>query len=144
GENTVRVEYRAPLPLEIGDHVSVVGFVDMRRLIAGINGATVQKLGRGQLPPPTQITPSAILAINAAAVQHGQQARPRDFDGTQIEFAGTLVAVSRPEGDDDNWRKLTVAEGETLCDLLIQQGDVSFVDALLVGSELRVRGTAQL
>jgi len=143
GERAVRVETRSTAVLEPGDRVQAVGFVDMSRQIAGLAGADLRKIGTAQPPPPVEIAPETVLALNESAKRTGQAAK-RDYDGVLIRFDAKLVAVQAPRVPSDSLRQLVLKRGDSVITAMISSGNVAPLDLLRPDSDVRVWAVVQL
>ena len=143
GERAVRVETRSTAVLQPGDRVQAIGFVDMTRQIAGLAGADVRKIGTASLPPPVEIAPETVLAINENAKRIGQAAK-RDYDGVLIRFDAKLLAVQAPRVPSESLRQLVLKRDDTVVTAQISSGDVAPLDSLRPGSDVRVWAVVQL
>jgi signal transduction histidine kinase len=144
GETAVRVETLAPERLQLGDRVQVAGFVDMRRQVAGLDGAVVRKIGTASVPQPENMSPSEIMALNTRAATTGQAAQPCDYDGHLITFHARLMDVQQVPNPKLLSCRLIVQAGGTIVEALLQSGTSEAFKALQPGSKLQVTGIAQL
>jgi signal transduction histidine kinase len=143
GDRAVRVETRSTAVLLPGDRVEAVGFVDMTRQIAGLGGADVRKIGTASAPPPVEIAPETVLAINENATRIGEAAK-RDYDGVLIRFDARLLAVQAPRVPSESLRQLVLKRGDNVFTALISSGNVAPLDLLRPDSEVRVTAIVQL
>jgi signal transduction histidine kinase len=140
----VRVETHSTLALRAGDRAEAVGFVDLTRHIGMLREAEVRKIGEGTVPAAVAISPEEILALNTAALDTGQTARPHDFDGHLIRFRARLLAVQSAPDGRPTWRRLTLEQGSSILGAILHEGDPAPLDALRPGSEVEVTGLVQL
>ena len=125
---------------EVGDRVELAGFLDGTRHIRGMKEAVVRKIGRSSGPPPLEIEPEEILAINARAAAAGLIAEPGDFDGRLIRFEARLVDVVDPVAGQP--RLLLATKSATIVATLTSGAEA--VETLRPGSRLAVTGIALL
>ncbi|HVW20804.1 MAG TPA: sensor histidine kinase [Opitutaceae bacterium] len=143
GDRAVRVETRSTAVLRPGDRVEAVGFVDMTRQIAGLGGADVRRIGSASPPPPVEIAPEAVLAIDENAKRTGQAAK-RDYDGILIQFDARLLAVQAPHVPSESLRQLVLKRGDSVFTAAISSGSMAPLDLLRPDSEVRVWAVVQL
>ena len=145
GASAVRVETQSALPLEAGDRVEAVGFIDMTsRHVGMLRGAVLRKVGVGRAPAPTLLQPEKIMALNTGAINTGQAASPHDFDGHLIRFSARLLAVQSAAEAKSSWRRLTLAHRNMILSAILYAGDSQPLDALAPDSELEVTGIVAL
>lgn len=149
GESAVRVETASTLDLQPGDRVEAAGFVEISRLVGTLCDATVRKTGAALPPEPVSISPVEIIALNRAAVEAAQVAKPHDYDGHLIRCSARLLAVQSEPGNQGP-RTLTLEQangrdsGSLIFRALLHDGASHELDSLAVGSDLQVTGLVQL
>jgi len=144
GSTAVRVETRSTEKFQPGDRIEAAGFVDMTRHVGSLTGAQVRKIGTAETPPPVDISPEEILALNRTALANGQLAQPTDYDGNLVRFRASLLAVQSAPDPKQPGRRLTLERGDMILTAILHEGDAQSLDALLPGSELEVTGIVQL
>ena len=88
------VESNSMEPLEEGDWVEAVGFVDGAEPVFGMTEAHVRRIKPGTPLEPIAIHPAEILRINATALSRYDTADPGDYYGCLVTFPATVVDVS--------------------------------------------------
>jgi signal transduction histidine kinase len=144
GDTTVRVETLRAEELDVGDRVQIAGFVDVRRHVAGLDGAIASKIGTAKIPPPESITPAEIMTLNTRAALTGQAAIPCDYDGHLITFRARLMDVQKMVELKAASRRLTLETDGVILQALLEQGNVRVVDSFRPGSDVQVTGIVQL
>lgn len=144
GDCAVRVETRASHTLRAGDRAEAVGFVDLTRHVGMLGEAKVRRIGAGPVPDPVTIRPEEILALNTAALETGQAARPHDFDGHLVRFRARLLAVQSAADSRRGWRQLLLEQGSIILGAILHEGDPAPLDALRPDCEVEVTGLVQL
>jgi signal transduction histidine kinase len=90
----VLVESNSMEPVEEGDWVEAVGFVDGAESVFAITEANVRRMKPGTPLEPAVIHPADILRINATALARYDTADPGDYYGCLVTFPATVVDVS--------------------------------------------------
>jgi signal transduction histidine kinase len=90
----VLVESNSMEPVEEGDWVEAVGFVDGAESVFAVTEARVRRIKPGTPLEPAVIHPAEILRINATALARYDTADPGDYYGCLVTFPATVVDVS--------------------------------------------------
>lgn len=123
-----------------GDVVEVAGFPDMSRGIGGLVWSVARVTGRGRLPEPTVIQPSAIVAINDRHGASGEVARPGSYDGCLIRCTARVEAVN----DAVNCTSVALLENGTTFTAVFPKATILQGGEIVPGSDVEVTGIMQL
>jgi signal transduction histidine kinase len=137
----LRVQVAGLEPLEPGDIVEAAGFLDMRRNVAGLCEAVVERLGKEEPPVPKALTPDDILRINRDATVSGRIAEPGDCDGCLVTFPARVL-----EAHTTSQRSgfVVLSAGNTVLHAMLDGADATPLAALKPESEVQVKGVIQL
>lgn len=138
GAHALRVNTRQNDRLEAGDRVEAGGFLDLTHHKAELHEAVFRRLGREIAPEPVEITREMAFAREPQSVH----AEARDFDGRLVAVRGRLVSWDDKPGEP--LRLNLVWEGAHLAAEFHDPANRPQLEALRVGSELRVSGVCQL
>lgn len=141
GLHGVRVETTSLDPIEPGDLVKVVGFLDMSRHIGGLVEAVYRRRDHDARPLAVTIQPQQIIAVNERSRQIGQIARPGNYHGCLISFTATLMEARPPVGE---WCGLTLADGSFIVMATLPAAEFPRIRSLRPGSTLAITGIADL
>ena len=92
GESAIRVSTPEKDLLRVGDRVEASGFVDRTRIVAGMTGAAVRKIGAGAAPAPSPVDWPA-LERALGPILRGTRAASRDYDGKLLQADGELLQI---------------------------------------------------
>lgn len=142
----VRVETRSTAPLRPGDRVEIAGFLDQRRITAGITEAIFHVVGHEPPPPPIRIDPAKIVEIMRTSNRLGLMAVPGDYDGCTISFPARLLDVDQTEAGGLFVLSVEGLESSVVATLAPQVFDalrsISRGSALMVSGILQVENSA--
>lgn len=141
GLHGVRVETTSLDPIEPGDLVKVVGFLNMSRHIGGLVEAVYRRRDHDARPLAVTIQPQQIIAVNERSRQIGQIARPGNYHGCLISFTATLMEARPPVGE---WCGLTLADGSFIVMATLPAAEFPRIRSLRPGSTLAITGIADL
>jgi len=140
GLRGVRVKTMTRSDVALGDWVRIAGFIEKSRLIAGIDGANVQRVGVASLPEPLAITPDEVAALNRAAVAHHTMADPSDCDGCRVTFSATVIEA-KESGDVG---ELVLTAGDSTVVAQLGRDVFREIHDLLPGSSVQITGVLQV
>lgn len=80
-----------------GDQVEVVGKLNHRRSITGINGTTIRVIDHPGEIEPTAISPADIVRVNSSSVLQRGRAVPSDFFAVRIRFSGRVYDLQQTQ-----------------------------------------------
>ena len=135
GSQAVRVETVNSEILVLGDQVEATGFIDTSRDVAGLSGALIRKIVRGESPTAVPMSLTSIKS-EFALMRDGQKARLPGCDGLLVSVQGRLLNVQSTISDGIHRLELDCGDAVTT---LFARG-VS--DGLQPGTELRATGVA--
>ena len=92
GESAIRVSTPEKDLLRVGDRVEASGFVDRTRIVAGMTGAAVRKIGAGAAPAPSPVDWPA-LERALGPILRGTRVASRDYDGKLLQADGELLQI---------------------------------------------------
>jgi signal transduction histidine kinase len=137
----VRVALAAgPLPA-VGDEVEAAGFLEMDRQVAGLTTALARVIGQRSTPPPSDIAPDRIAAINERSRANGAIASPSSYEGCLVRFRATVVE-SKP--DAPGGRELVLSSGNSLVTARLEQPAAEGLPAIVPGTEIDATGVMQI
>jgi len=140
GLRGVRVKTMTRQDVAPGDRVRITGFIETTRLIAGIDGALVERIGAAEPPTPLAITPDEVAGINRLAVSNHTMADPSDCDGCLVTFPATLIEAKSSERSGE----LVLSAGTSTVVATLANGTFEALGNLLPGSELELTGVLQV
>ena len=92
GESAIRVSTTENDLLRVGDRVETSGFVDRTRIVSGMMGAAVRKIGAGAAPAPLPVDWSALESALEPLLR-GTRKALRDYDGRLLQADGELLQI---------------------------------------------------
>lgn len=143
GQRGVRVRTMVRPAVAVGDQVRISGFIEKTRLIAGIDGALVERIGSAEPPSPLTITPDEVAAINRTAVSRHTMAEPSDCDGCLVRFPATLIEI-KADGQGGSGGELVLSAGASTISAELDGLAALQLRDLLPGSLLELTGVLQV
>lgn len=140
GLRGVRVKTMTRPAVAPGDRVRITGFIEKSRLIAGIDGAVIERVGATEPPPALAITPDEVAVINRLAVSSHSMAEPSDCDGCLVTFPASLIEAKRSGRSGE----LVLSAGTSTIVATLSDRMVAALGDLLPGSRLRLTGVLQV
>ena len=92
GESAIRVSTTEKDLLRVGDLVETSGFVDRTRIMSGMMGAAVRKIGEGAVPAPLPVDWPALESALEPLLR-GTRKALRDYDGRLLQADGELLQI---------------------------------------------------
>lgn len=133
----IHVEVNEPVDVQVGDRVEVSGFIDNSRYLAGIHGAAVRSIGRGQPVSPFPLKIEQIFASHMGFERSGPLVAS-SCDGRLIELSGRLLDFQI--GLPSKPHRLQLDCGDSIVTAFLE----GKAPNLQPGSELAVVGIAKL
>lgn len=140
GLRGVRVKTRTRPAVDPGDLVRITGFIEKSRLIAGIDGAVIERVGSAESPAALSITPDEVAVINERAVASHSMAEPSDCDGCLVTFPASLIEAKRSGRSGE----LVLSAGTSTVVASLTERMVAALGDLLPGSRLQLTGVLQV